>query len=223
MKISNYFYFILESRDFVLKIYITRHGETEWNKENRLQGWKDSPLTEKGIENAKKLGYALKNVSFQKIYCSPSGRAIETAKLINLERLTPLVLEEGLKELNFGEWEGKTGDDILQIQREDYENFWTIPHKYDHRKHNGESLDALKERMRRTLLTILSDHSSGNVLLVTHAVAIRTIMSYCLNIPTDKFWEGPFIHGTSLTIFTWDGTQFGVEKIGDMSHLTFEK
>ena len=57
-----------------MKIYITRHGETKWNIQGRMQGWKNSDLTEKGIENAKKLGKSLKEINFDCIYSSPSGR-----------------------------------------------------------------------------------------------------------------------------------------------------
>lgn len=211
--------FYNESRDFVLNIYITRHGETKWNRENRLQGWKDSPLTKKGSEHAILLGKRLADIPFQTIYTSPSGRAVQTAKLIRLERDIPIVQEEGLKELNFGEWEGKTREEIGQINGKEYENFWTSPHKYDHRSHRGESLQDFQERIRLALMNIISDYVDGNILIVSHAVAIRAMLAFCLNLTTEKFWAGPFIQGTSLTIIKWDGTQFAVEKIGDMSHL----
>jgi probable phosphoglycerate mutase len=54
-----------------------------------------------------------------------------------------------------------------------------------------------------------------------YAVAIRAMLAFCLNLSTEQFWDGPFIHGTSLTNIKWDGTQFAVEKIGDMSHITY--
>lgn len=211
--------FYNESRDFVLNIFITRHGETKWNRENRLQGWKDSPLTKKGSEHAILLGKRLADIPFQTIYTSPSGRAVQTAKLIRLERDIPIVQEEGLKELNFGEWEGKTREEIGQINGKEYENFWTSPHKYDHRSHRGESLQDFQERIRLALMNIISDYVDGNILIVSHAVAIRAMLAFCLNLTTEKFWDGPFIQGTSLTIIKWDGTQFAVEKIEDMSHL----
>jgi probable phosphoglycerate mutase len=67
-----------------------------------LQGWKDSPLTKKGSEHAILLGKRLADIPFLTIYTSPSGRAVQTAKLIRLERDISIVKKEGLKELNFG-------------------------------------------------------------------------------------------------------------------------
>jgi len=65
-----------------MKLYITRHGTTEWNLEKRLQGWADSPLTEDGRNRAIKLGNSLKDIDFDMIYTSPQERALNTAKLI---------------------------------------------------------------------------------------------------------------------------------------------
>ncbi|HOV13114.1 MAG TPA: histidine phosphatase family protein, partial [Spirochaetota bacterium] len=61
-----------------MKIYLVRHGETDWNVKKLMQGWKDSPLTERGVENAKKLSNRLKYLDFQYIFCSPANRALKT-------------------------------------------------------------------------------------------------------------------------------------------------
>ncbi|QIB27248.1 histidine phosphatase family protein [Caloranaerobacter azorensis] len=89
-----------------MKIYITRHGETEWNKLGKMQGWKDSNLTIKGIEDAKKLGKSLAHIEFDKIYCSPLRRAIDTANYIKGDKNTEIIITESLKEMGFGSWEG---------------------------------------------------------------------------------------------------------------------
>lgn len=75
-----------------MKIYLTRHGETQWNIEKRLQGWKDSELTEKGVNNALKLGDRLFNTEFNAIYTSPSQRAYQTANYVSLDRKIRLIL-----------------------------------------------------------------------------------------------------------------------------------
>ena len=76
------------------------------NKESKMQGWKNSDLTEKGVENAKKLGESLKNVEFDYIYCSPLGRAVDTAKYIRGNKDTEITIIESLKEMGFGVCEG---------------------------------------------------------------------------------------------------------------------
>ena len=85
--------------------------------------------------------------------------------------------------------------------------------------HKGESLDALKHRVEQVLNNIIADNKEGNVLIVTHGVAIRAILSYLMNIPTEKWWEGPFIEGTSLTLAQYDGETFQVRMIGDICHI----
>lgn len=207
----------------MLNIYITRHGETQWNQEGRLQGWKNSPLTEKGMKYASLLGKKLEDVPFQTIFSSPSGRAVQTAELIRSERKIPIEYVENLKEFNFGDWEGKTKEDIKQLNWEDYENFWKKPHLYNHRPHKGESLQNLKDRIKDALTEIVQKSENGNILIVSHAIAIRAMLAVCQNIPDEKFWDGPYIEGTSLTLFTWNGAVFSVEKIGDMSHIELVK
>lgn len=204
----------------MLNIYITRHGETHWNTENRLQGWKDSELTEKGISNAIALGERLYQTELNAVYSSSSGRAVRTAKLICSDRNIPIHLDDSLKEINFGVWEGKTTKEIEENSREELFHFYHAPHLYNHEPHNGESLQSLKQRVEKVIQQIIAENSEGNVLMVTHGVAIRAILSYFLNVPTEKWWEEPsYIEGTSLTLVQFDGKAFQVGMIGDTAHI----
>ena len=208
----------------MLTIYLTRHGETQWNIENRLQGSKDSQLTDKGIQNAIMLGNHLRNIDFTAIYSSPLERALRTAKYIKLEKDVPIYTIEDLKELNFGDWEGKSKDEIEAVDnyKNEYHNFWHKPHLYNHKPHNGEGLITFKNRVEEALGKVITDNNDGNILIVTHAVVIKAILSFTMNISTDKMWDPPFIHGTSLTIFQWDGERFNFKVIGDTSHFKNE-
>ena len=96
-----------------MKIYITRHSLTTWNEEKRLQGWKNSDLTKQGLEDAKRLGNYLKNQSFDGIYSSPLKRAKETAQLIFPNKT--IIEDDRLKEMNFGDYEGKFIDEKKKI------------------------------------------------------------------------------------------------------------
>ncbi|MGJ7913085.1 histidine phosphatase family protein [Neobacillus sp. LXY-1] len=203
----------------MLKIYLTRHGETLWNTEKRLQGWKDSELTEKGVNSALRLGDRLFNTEFNAIYTSPSQRAFQTAKYIAGERNIPIFMEENLKELYFGAWEGRNEADIEQNYKNEYYNFWNLPHLYNHKLHQGESLTDLKRRVVESFNRIISENHDGNVLIVSHAVAIKTIISYVMNKSIENLWDPPFIYGTSLSIFNWDGEKMEVQMLGDTSHL----
>lgn len=203
----------------MLTIYLVRHGETQWNTENRLQGWKNSPLTEKGIRNAKLLGKRLSNIEFRAVYSSPSERTIQTAKYICSGKNIPIITDENLKEISYGEWEGQTKAEIEKNFKKEYFHYWNAPHLYDHRPHKGEAINDLKKRVENVLNKILAENLSGNVLIVSHAATIKAILLYTLNIPTEKMWDPPFIYGTSLTVFHWDGKRFLFEIVGDTSHF----
>lgn len=108
-------------------LYLTRHGETKWNVEKRMQGWQDSPLTEKGRQDAKRLGKRLEAVELAAIYTSTSGRALETAELVRGGRLIPIYQDERLREIQLGDWEGKTHDEIRQMDPTGFDHFGTRP------------------------------------------------------------------------------------------------
>src|SRR5699024_11199668 len=111
----------------IMKLYITRHGTTEWNLERRLQGWGDSPLTEDGKNRAIRLSNNLRDVDFDMIYSSPQKRALNTAKLIKGNKNTEIKTHDGLKELRYGVWEGMYLTDIEKKYPEDYFSYRNAP------------------------------------------------------------------------------------------------
>lgn len=203
----------------MLNIYLTRHGETVWNQEGRLQGSKDSQLTEVGERNAILLGERLADIDFNRIYSSSSGRALKTAQLICQKRDIPIETIENLKEIYFGEWEGKTQLEIDKQFKNQYHAFWNTPHNYDHLPHKAESLRDFKSRIEQALEQILETNSDGNILIVTHGVVIRAMMSYFWDIPSESMWDPPFISGASFSLICWDGNAFQKEVLGDTTHM----
>lgn len=201
----------------MLTIYITRHGETEWNLEGRMQGWKDSSLTEKGVRDAIRLGDHLNRIPFEAFYSSPSGRTRQTAELINGDRDIPIILDENLKEINMGDWEGRTHDEIKGHYPEEYHAFWNAPHLYV--PTSGESFQDVQTRIVKAFETILANHPTGNILMVTHAVAIKSLIVHLQNIGFDRLWDPPFIHGTSLTVVKVNDGQQQLVVIGDSAHI----
>jgi probable phosphoglycerate mutase len=209
---------LLELRDGLnLKIYITRHGETEWNKEGRMQGWKDSDLTEKGIDNAKKLGESLKYIDFDYIYCSPLGRAIDTAKYIRGNKGTEIVIKDSLKEMGFGIWEGMEHEKVKELYTEQQFNFWNKPHLYA--PADGESFGELIYRVDKALNDIIKNKTGENILIVSHTVVIKAIYAIIKNYSLEDFWNPPFMYDTCLTILEVDDTKIEIVLEADISHL----
>ncbi len=200
-----------------MKIYLTRHGETEWNKAGRMQGWQNSNLTERGIENAEKLGASLNNVNFHRIYCSPLGRAIETANCIRGDRDIEIMTHDLLKEMGFGLWEGMEFSKIEELYPTQKYNFWNKPHLYE--PVEGESFDELICRARMVLDEVINNNDCENVLIVSHAALIKAIYITINNHPIENFWAPPFINDTSLTIFEIKDKEIEIILEADISHL----
>lgn len=182
----------------MLRFYITRHGETVWNVEKRLQGWKDSPLTEIGIKNAVALGAALEEIPFDAVFSSPSERTVHTSKLIVGNQAIPFYLEQKLREINMGDWEGRTQSEVEESDGDAFHSFWNTPHLYNAK--TGENFVEVQHRAVEAINEIKNAHQSGNILLVTHTVVIKCLLAYFKNLPLEKLWEPPYIHDTSLTV-----------------------
>lgn len=200
-------------------LYITRHGQTEWNLEKRMQGWLDSPLTIEGKEAAVALGERLAQVPFKACFASPSGRTVETAQLICKNRSLPLLLADELKEIHAGDWQGLTADAIEK-------QFPRAYHAYYHDTENfqsqgGENFHQVLERALCAIKTMQDTYAEDDaILLVTHAVVKKLIICHFKNLPVQRVWDPPFIHGTSLTkIHLKKNGEATLELIGDTQHL----
>lgn len=204
----------------MLTLYITRHGETVWNAEKRMQGRLDSSLTDNGKLHAQLLGKRLENTEFAAIITSPSGRTVQTAELIKGDRPIPIVKDSRLMEIHFGSWEGKTHDEIKEIDAHQFDCFWNKPHLYQNSE--GESFQDIQDRVLSVLKDIEQTYSSGNVLIVTHAVVIKTMYMVMKQLPLDDFWSPPFIHGTSLTVVECDNGKKNFLLEGDLAHVKQE-
>ncbi|WP_316569361.1 histidine phosphatase family protein [Neobacillus sp. YIM B06451] len=202
----------------MLTLYITRHGETVWNTERRMQGWLDSALTENGIGNAVSLSERLRDIEFQAIYSSSSGRTRATSELLKKNIYIPVIYDDNLREMNLGKWEGQTLDSIQGTYPIEIDHFWNAPERF--KPVGGETFSAVYARALMALERIKADNQVGNILIVTHSVMIKTLLSIFKNSPIENLWDPPFIHDTSLTIVELDGREYRLVLEGDISHKT---
>lgn len=200
----------------MITLYITRHGETVWNTEKRMQGRLDSKLTEKGERNALALGKRLKDVELTAIIASPSGRTRDTAELIRMGRDIPVYYEEKLMEIHMGEWEGQVQSAIQKNDPLGFELFWNKPHLFE--PAGGETFEEMRARVLKALREIEQNFESGNILIVTHAVVIKCLFSIFNNVGLKNLWDPPFIHDTSLTIVEADNHTYKIVLAGDLAH-----
>ena len=202
----------------MLKLFITRHGETEWNVENRFHGRLDAPLTQKGKECALALGRSLLDIPFDRVYSSSTKRALDTANLICNNRNQKIIAEDLLMEIDLGAWDGELVNDVKENDKKEFNNFWNAPTLFSPK--GGESLAELRERAAQVLKKITSHHLEGNILIVTHSALLKAMLTVVKNLPVSEIWSGSFPPGTSLTILEYNKGAFSVIKEGDISHLS---
>ena len=169
-----------------MKIYLVRHGETDWNQAGLLQGQTDIALNAQGLEQAREASERLKEVPFEIAFCSPLIRAKRTAETIIGDRKITLTTDERLRELNFGPWEGV---DIRTIKDAASQPF-TNPGSYIPPE-GAESFAQLYKRSGEFVDQVLLplEGTYETVLVVAHGGVNRSILNPVLNIPVDDFWR----------------------------------
>ncbi len=209
---------ILERMDEMVTLYITRHGQTEWNVQQRIQGWFDSPLTAYGKEQAQALCKRLAKTPFTAAYSSPSGRALDTAKFILEGHQTPIFIKHELKEINVAEWQGMTLDKIAEKFPVQYDDYFYHAERF--RSTEGEDFFDVQARAQKLIEKLESKYTAeDNILIVTHSIVKKVLINAFLQQPMDQLWTSPEIEGTSLTIVKLENGQATVEMCGDIEHM----
>ena len=169
-------------------LYITRHGQTDWNKEERLQGHTDIPLNENGKEMAKAAGIRYSDIKFDVCYSSPLLRAKETAELILEGRDIPIITDDRLKEMCFGEYEGIRG--YFKDPNFPLKDLFRQPEKYEPIG-GSESFESLKERTSSFIEEVLiPDMNAGKtILVVAHGALNCGLISQLRKTPLKDFWS----------------------------------
>jgi broad specificity phosphatase PhoE len=171
----------------VTSIYLVRHGQTAWNKEEIFRGRTDVPLDETGMKQAELVGQYFKKMEIHGIYSSPLSRAWETAQKIaqfhNL-KVQPL---QGILDMSFGKWEGQTHRDIQKNDREIYRQWREEPHLV--RLPGGESLDDVRVRAMVALEEVIRKHPGKTLVLVSHRVVNKVLICGILGLDNSHFWQ----------------------------------
>ncbi|KAB3537298.1 histidine phosphatase family protein [Alkaliphilus pronyensis] len=197
-------------------LYLTRHGQTEWNLEGRFQGQKDSKLTELGEQQAILLGERLDDVELDIIISSSSGRAYRTAELIKGRKNIEILANDQLKEMNIGDWEGQIIKEIEEHSPDEYHCFWNRPDLF--KPCGGETFGQLYERVTQEIEKIIKIYKGKKVLVVTHGVVLRTLITYFENKDIKDLWNGTYMNSTCLNIIEINNNERRFILQGDISH-----
>ncbi|SFC88699.1 histidine phosphatase family protein [Clostridium uliginosum] len=198
-------------------IYLVRHGQTEWNLEKRMQGHKNSPLTNLGITQANGLYNKLFEETIDVIYSSESKRACDTAEIIKGNRIIPIIVNKELREINMGDWEGMKQSDIISKYPEIWNHFWNDPLLYTPTG-LGESYQKLQDRVIPEVKNIINSNQGKTIIIVTHRITLKVIMAHFNNQEIQNIWDTADIEPASLCKICIEN---GISKIllfGDTSH-----
>ena|SRR5579872_6136454 len=148
-------------------LLLVRHGETDWNAEGRLQGHTDRPLNEYGRRQAHALAERLADDDIEAIYASDLSRARETAEILGARLGLPVVLDPGLRERNWGNWEGLTGPERDRVE------------------YAGEPAAEHGERVLASVRAIADRHPGEKVVVITHGGSLRRVQvaTYGMALP----------------------------------------
>lgn len=193
-----------------MKLYILRHGETEWNREDRVQGRMDSPLTKKGLEDIAVMAHRLSHIPIDICYTSDLTRAKKTAEGLINNRKIPIIEEEALRELPLGPWEGKLFKDIqndpnsvVYFQTPDQFHLPGLENFHDLYKGMGEFIQRLESEPKE------------HILIVAHGVSIRALLNVLEGVPVARFWHRPIAKSMGLTIACYEKGKWQVLQRAD--------
>lgn len=168
-------------------LYIIRHGKTDWNALYKLQGRTDIPLNEEGRKMAKDAAEKYKRIPFDVCYCSPLSRALETAKLLLEKRNVPIRVDDRLKEMSFGVYEGM--ENIFSKPECNIYKFFKDPQNYV-ADGGAESFEELFARTGSFIKEVIEPGLKENqdILIVGHGAMNNSIISQIRDIPIKDFW-----------------------------------
>ena len=204
------------------RIYFTRHGQTFWNVERRMQGQSNSDLTPLGVKQAIALGQRLKDTELDVIYSSSLSRSMRTAELIRGKRKLDIIPEDDFREIDLGEWQGKLMSEVEKQEPEMVDNFWNHPELYI--RPNAETYLQLRERAGKKLEEIVAANKGKKILIVTHGVVLKTLHSFFQYQPISEIARYPKSPlSTSLNIVEKENGIWNILMWNDTSHYDLIK
>ncbi|MGC2518656.1 MAG: histidine phosphatase family protein [Burkholderiales bacterium] len=198
-------------------LILIRHGETEWNRAGRIQGYNaDSPLTETGHAQAHALAARLAREGVDALFSSDAGRTRQTVAPIAAATGLPVVFDAALRERNYGVFEGRTFAEIERDFPAEYEKLRSRdPH---HAASGGESAARFRDRVTAALAAIAGRTAGRRIAVVTHGGVLGIMHRLAHGMPLYARRDYA-LHNASLNTFRYAAGRWTLESWGDVSHL----
>lgn len=155
-----------------VEVFLVRHGETDWNVKQLIQGKTDIPLNDEGRRQAHTLAKQVKRLTLSACYSSDLQRTVETAKIILTGNTIPIELDARWRERDCGKWEGRPKNEYVKASSSE--------------KEDVEKLESILQRIHEALDEIKEKHANEKVMVVTHGGIISHLMHDLLNSPRAK-------------------------------------
>ena len=170
-------------------LYIIRHGLTDWNLKQKLQGRTDVPLNAEGIRMAEEAAVRYRDVHFDICYSSPLIRARETAEILLKDRDIPIILDDRLREMSFGIYEGT--ENYRSTYMSGITDFFEAPEKYTEPPEGAESIEELFSRTGEFLSEMVFPklEKGIDILIAGHGAMNSSIICQIKHLPVSCFWS----------------------------------
>lgn len=198
-------------------IILVRHGQTEWNRVERFRGRADVPLNETGLAQAKATGQRVaREWQPVAIYASPLSRAVKTAEAIATHFDLSVQTAPGLVDIDYGQWQGLTPDEVKDRWPEIHSAWYNTPHLA--RIPGGETLDHLRARGMAAVNELADCHAGQMIVMVGHTVINRIVLLGVLGLGNDRFWH--LRQDTcAINVFELESGEFTLVSLNDTCHL----
>ena len=199
----------------MIRVFVARHGETEWNRTGRWQGQSGPGLNRTGRSQAEALAGRLAALGIDALYSSDLARARETAELVAAATGTVPTLDAGLREVDVGDWRGLTRDEVAQRDPEAFGR-WL---KGESGWHGGETYDQMHQRVVAAVESIVSTASGMRLAVISHGGAVRALAAHAVGLPGHDRLRIEGARNCSLTTLTYGPTGATLLGYNDDGHL----
>ncbi len=169
-----------------VRVFVVRHGETQWVRERRFAGSRDTPLADQGRRQCEAAGRALADSGVTAVYASPLQRARASAELIAQPHHLPVRIAPAFSEMAFGPWEGLTRDEVRTRFPEAWAQWRSAPHLLE--LPGAETLPGVAERVAAGVAALREEHAGQAVVLVSHAIVARVMVLDALGLGLERLW-----------------------------------
>ena len=205
-----------------MRLFLVRHGETNWNREGRIQGQQDTPLNLRGLEQARRVAERLRGHPFALVVSSPLSRALQTARAIHgaSDSPVPLQVDEGLTEIHHGDWEGRLAQEVRATWPSLLDRWHERPEEVRMPGPGGETLEEVRDRAVAAAERLAATCPvEGDLCLASHDAVLKVLLCHWMGAPLGSFWRFVIPNGGLNLVELRAGKPPRLLLLGDASHL----